>query len=118
VRQYQEEWEGRVGRVFVIGGASIYEQALGMRACERVLWTRVGWEGEVDRWFPGGVMVGGREGGGEGHGDGVGGWRKRGKGELEEWCGVEGVGGVKREGEVEFEVEMWERERVTSGKGE
>jgi len=24
---------------------------------------------------------------------------------------------VKREGEVEFEVEMWERERVTGGGG-
>lgn len=104
-----------MGRVFVIGGASIYEQALGMGACERVLWTRVGWEGEVDRWFPGGVMVGGGVGGGDGKG--VGGWRKRGRGELEEWCGVEGIGGVKREGGLEFEVEMWERERETGGEG-
>lgn len=95
----------------MIGGASIYEQALGMEACERVLWTRVGWEGEVDRWFPEGWMGAGGEGGG------VGLWRKRGRGELEEWCGVEGVGGVKREGEVEFEVEMWERERSTGGEG-
>lgn len=95
--------------MFVIGGASIYERALGMGACERVLWTRVGWEGEVDRWFPAGVMIGGE--------NRVEGWRKKGKRELEEWCGVEGVGGMKREGEVEFEVEMWERERVTSGEG-
>jgi len=105
--------------VFVIGGASIYEQALGMGACERVLWTRVGWEGEVDRSFPGEVMVGegGGGGNGEGKGQGVGGWRKRGRRELEEWCGMEGVGGVKREGEVEFEIEMWERDRETGGEG-
>ncbi|KAL8750137.1 MAG: hypothetical protein Q9184_006533 [Pyrenodesmia sp. 2 TL-2023] len=96
-----------LGRVFVIGGAEIYKQVLGMRACERVLWTRLSGEWECDTWFPEGVVGDGVEEGGEGKG----GWRRRTRRELEEWVGEEGVGGVRREGEVEFEVSMWERDR-------
>ena len=101
----------RLGRVFVIGGAEIYRLALGMEACERVLWTRLGREWECDTFFPGGVLVGDGEGEGEEGKAGNGKWVRRGREEMERWVGEEGVGGVKREGEVEFEVLMVERVR-------
>ncbi|KAG6989015.1 hypothetical protein G7Y79_00066g095330 [Physcia stellaris] len=73
----------KLGRVFVIGGASIYEQAMGMEC-----------------W-----MLEGREE-----------WQRKSKGELREWSGEEkeGMGEVQREGDVEFEVQMWERSRDLS----
>lgn len=114
----EEEAESvRLGRVFVIGGAEIYKHALGMECCERILWTRLRGEWECDVFFPKGVLpaedgvVGGGEGGG-GEGGHKGKWVKRSTEEMERWVGEEGVGGVKREGEVEFEVCMLERERV------
>lgn len=99
--------EGAVvlGRVFVIGGAEIYAGALGLENCRRVLWTRVGGEWECDTFFPGGVLpVGGEEG--------ERGWVRRSEEDLERWVGEVEVGGVKREGDVEFEVCMLEREEV------
>ena len=116
VRENKTEEAGRValGRVFVIGGAQIYEQALRMECCERILWTKVGWEGECDIFFPGGVLddEGEGKGGGEGErgGEGKRGeWVKKSKEEMERWVGEEEVGGLRREGEVEFEVCMLER---------
>jgi len=97
-----------LGRVFVIGGAEIYGHALRMVNCERVLWTRLGGEWECDTFFPEGVLR--VEGAGDAGGDGRR-WVRRGVGEMEEWVGEEGVGGVRREGEVEFEVVMLERGR-------
>ena len=98
----------KLGRVFVIGGASIYEQAMGMECCERILWTRIRTEFECDVFFPGEGMLEGREGKGE--------WQRKSKGELREWSGEEkeGMGEVQREGDVEFEVQMWERSRDLS----
>lgn len=95
--------ESVLGRVFVIGGAEIYRKVLGMGCCERILWTRVGGGWECDVWFPGGVLEEGEGGGG--------GWVRRSGEEMERWVGEEGVGGVKREGEVVFETFMLERER-------
>lgn len=107
--------------MFVIGGASIYEETLGMGECVRVLWTRLRQEWECDTWFPRrgfaaeeGEGDWGRNGngkrGGEKEGEEKEGWKRRGKEELEAWSGEEGVGGVRKEGEVGFEIEMWERE--------
>lgn len=93
-----------LGRVFVIGGAEIYDLALRMPCCERVLWTRLRGEWECDTFFPKGVLR--LDGGGDG-----GKWGRRSAEEMEEWVGEEGVGGVKREGGVEFEMVMLERER-------
>ena len=107
-----EEKKVTLGRVFVIGGAQIYEQALRMECCERILWTRVGWEGECDVFFPGGVLDGDGQGGVKregGKGGGKGKWVRGSREEMERWIGEEGVGGLRREGEVEFEVCMLER---------
>ena len=93
--------QARLGRVFVIGGASIYEQAMGMECCDRILWTRIRKEFECDVHFPGGGGLGEHEGRAE--------WQQKSKEELRQWCGEESVGGVQTEGDIEFEVQMWER---------
>ena len=121
----EEEEEGKrmesgiqLGRVFVIGGAEIYRLALEMECCERILWTRLRREWDCDVFFPEGVLPVGGEGdedvgvGGGGGRDVRGKWVRRSKQEMERWVGEEGVGGVKREGEVEFEVCMFEREKA------
>ncbi|KAI4205580.1 MAG: hypothetical protein LQ350_000359 [Teloschistes chrysophthalmus] len=95
-----------VGRVFVIGGAEIYKQAIELKECKRVLWTRLAREWECDTWFPDGIL---------GDGDdeeamGKNGWRRRTREELEDWTGEKGAGGKRKEGEVDFEISMWERE--------
>ena len=108
-----------LGRVFIIGGAQIYSQALQMSCCERILWTRVEWEGECDVFFPGGVLPlenrGERESEWEVEEGGIRGdfgkWVRRPTGEMERWVGEEAVGGWRREGGVEFEVCMLERVR-------
>lgn len=114
----EEESESvRLGRVFVIGGAEIYKHALEMECCERILWTRLRREWECDVFFPRGVLpveegaMGGEEGE-DGGGGSRGRWVRRSTEEMERWVGEEGVGGVRKEGEVEFEVCMLEREGV------
>ena len=93
-----------LGRVFVIGGAEIYKLALGLECCERVLWTRLRSEWECDTHFPKDVLDADEEGGQYGR------WSKRTGKELEEWTGEEGVAGLKKDGEQEYEVLMMEKE--------
>ena len=109
-RRNEERESVQLGRVFVIGGAEIYRHALEMECCERILWTRLGGEWECDVSFPEGVLLVEDEGVGEHETRER--WVRRSTEELERWVGEEGVGGVKREGEVEFEVSMLEREGV------
>ncbi|KAL8932115.1 MAG: hypothetical protein Q9216_006957 [Gyalolechia sp. 2 TL-2023] len=106
LQQLQAQHGETLGRVFVIGGAEIYKQVLRMSECERVLWTRLEMEWECDTFFPEGVVMNGVKEGDEGEN----GWRRRTKRELEEWTGEEGLGSPKKEGNVEFEISMWERE--------
>lgn len=92
-----------LGRVFVIGGAQIYQTALKLDCCERVLWTRIEREWEYDVWFPKGVFENKRT---------LNGWEKKGGRELDEWCGEKGVGERKEEDGVGYTIEMWERSRI------
>ncbi|KAL9105184.1 MAG: hypothetical protein Q9187_008776 [Circinaria calcarea] len=95
----------RLGRVFIIGGAEIYAFALQMPECERILLTRIQGEFECDTFFPVTLGEAGRK-------DEFGrGWVKQGKEDLDRWVGEEVLAGVGREGDVEYEFEMWERER-------
>jgi len=81
-----------VGRVFVIGGARVYGDALGLECARSVLLTRLGREFECDTFFPE-----------------LEGWVRRGRGELEEFVGEEVVeGGLVEEG-VGYEFQLWER---------
>lgn len=102
-RNQQENFA--LGRVFVIGGAEIYATALQMDCCERILWTRIEKEWECDVWFPKGVLEKETASGK------TTGWAKRPENELDDWCGEEGIGKKQKEGEVEFRVEMWERQQ-------
>lgn len=106
LQRLQEQRED-LGRVFVIGGAEIYKQAIGMQECKRVLWTRLSAEWECDTWFPEGIVSDGVEEGREREN----GWKRRTRDELEQWVQEQGVGGVRKEGDIEFEVSMWERGR-------
>ena len=107
LQQLQSQNGETLGRVFVIGGAEIYKEVLKMRECDRVLWTRLDGEWDCDTWFPEGVIGDGVAEGGQGEN----GWRRRTRRELEEWTGEDGVGGPRKEGEVDFEISMWERQR-------
>ncbi|KAF2677913.1 hypothetical protein K458DRAFT_446769 [Lentithecium fluviatile CBS 122367] len=95
----EEESRGKIHRVFVIGGASVYHAALELPQAERVLLTKIKKEYDCDTFF--GVDLD-REGSG---------WVRRSRGELEEWTG-ESVqeGGLEQEG-VGFEFGMYERVR-------
>ena len=111
----QSEQRKILGRVFVIGGAEVYKLALKMDACERVLWTRLGTEWECDTFFPNGVLEP------EDHKSGVkaeramsGKWMRRSRQEIEAWAGEDGVEGPKKEGDVEFEVLMIEKEKASA----
>ena len=112
-----------LGRVFVIGGAEIYKQALLLRNCERILWTRLGREWECDVFFPSGVLPAGERDttatatatrAGEGGGSrteatDLGNWARSNTQKMESWTGEDDSGGLRKEGEVEFEVCMLEK---------
>ncbi|KAK0738518.1 dihydrofolate reductase-like domain-containing protein [Schizothecium vesticola] len=92
--------EGRVGRVFVIGGAQVYGEAVERGLARRILLTRVLGAFECDAFF--GVKL-------PEEGEGEGGWRRTGKGGLDGWVGEEVPGGVQEEGGTGYVFEMWER---------
>ncbi|KAL9001547.1 MAG: hypothetical protein Q9169_000122 [Polycauliona sp. 2 TL-2023] len=107
--QKLQEQRQHLGRVFVIGGAEIYKQAIELPATKRTLWTRLSGEWECDTWFPDGIVGDDvKEGGRRANG-----WKRRTKDELEDWVQEEGVGGLRKEGDAEFELSMWEREEMT-----
>lgn len=85
-----------LGRVFVIGGAGVYEQALRLEQCRSVLLTRVREEFECDTFFPD------LEAGGEG-------WERKSRGKLEEFVGEEVPEGGLEESGVGFEFQLWQR---------
>jgi len=103
----------RLGRVFVIGGAEIYKHALEMPSCERILWTRLAGNWHCDVFFPRGVLPT-SEGGDTERATGncdLGMWAKKSAEELAAWTGEDDAGGSRKEGGVDFEFVMLEREK-------
>lgn len=100
-----------LGRVFVIGGAEIYRAALNLpikrgteRAeqwVQRILWTRVQTDFECDTFFP--VDLEKLSSGDKSE------WIKKTNEDLEEWTGEKGLGELKDENGVEYQVCMLER---------
>ncbi|KAF7557028.1 hypothetical protein G7046_g6140 [Stylonectria norvegica] len=86
-----------VARVFVMGGAQIYDAALKAPEARRVLLTSIAREFECDTFFP--VVLG----------EGADGWARSGRDALEAWTGES----VAEEGEEEagtrYEFQMWEK---------
>lgn len=96
-------WEG-LGRAYVIGGGSVYAEALRMEQARHVLLTRVGGGFECDTFFP--VDLEGEDGQAEG-------WRRESTEGLAEFTGEDfgsdGGGVRQREGDVEFEYCLYSR---------
>jgi dihydrofolate reductase len=91
--------KGSGEKVFVIGGAQIYKEALQKAEAKRILLTRVLTDFECDTAFP--ISLGE-------DGKAVG-WVRRSKEELDEWVGDAVAEGVQVEGATEYVFEMWER---------
>ena len=89
-----------LGRVFVTGGAGIYEAALARPEATRVLLTRVDADFECDTFFP--LRLGdGPEA------DGA--WTKASREEHQKWVGEDVPEGGQTENEIPYEFQMWER---------
>ncbi|KAG0647598.1 Dihydrofolate reductase [Hyphodiscus hymeniophilus] len=91
--------EGGAEKVFVIGGAQIYREALQKAQAKRILLTRVLSDFECDTFFP---ITLGENGKGEG-------WVRRTKEELDAWVGESVVEGTQVENGTSYVFEMWER---------
>ncbi|KAJ5473736.1 Dihydrofolate reductase [Penicillium sp. IBT 31633x] len=103
--------DGKLGKVFVIGGAEIYNATLNMSAAElrgrpvRVVMTNVLRKGaasalasfECDTFFPGDRL------------DEANGWRAASPEEVSEWVGEEVDGQWKPEGDVEVQMVGFEK---------
>ena len=95
----------QVARIFVIGGGTVYKAALEMPETERVLLTKIqGDHWGCDTFFP--VMLEGEEGARAG-------WKRSSDQELREWVGEDVPEGMVKEGDVEFEYCMFEKENGT-----
>lgn len=89
-----------ISRIFVIGGATLYAAALELPQADRVLLTKIHTEYSCDTFFP--IHL-------EHHGSG---WRQCTVAEVQDWTGEEDVvGRVVEEQGVEFEFEMFVREK-------
>ncbi|TQN69395.1 Dihydrofolate reductase [Colletotrichum shisoi] len=97
---------GRLGNVFVIGGAQIYGAALQLPEVKRVLLTKVLGEFECDAFFP--LRL--RDEGENGEEDSAAqGWTKVEKTGLDAWVGEEVEGGEIEENGTRYEFQMWEK---------
>ena len=86
----------RVGRVFVIGGQAVYKVALKRPEIKRVLLTKIYGEWDCDVFFPTDIE----------HEKG---WGRKGIQDFRNWVGEEVPEGRVKEGDVEFEYFMFER---------
>ncbi|RDA85790.1 hypothetical protein CP532_6300 [Ophiocordyceps camponoti-leonardi (nom. inval.)] len=84
-------------RVFVIGGAQIYDLALRSGAARRVLLTSVERDFDCDTFFP--ISLPGAPG-----------WVRRSDEDLGRWTGQDVDSVSQCEGDVEYEFQMWEAE--------
>jgi dihydrofolate reductase len=86
-------------RIFVIGGAQIYEEALRKEQARRILLTRILTDFECDTFLP--ITLGE-----DGKADG---WERKSKEELDAWVGETVAEGVQEEHGAKYVFEMWER---------
>lgn len=85
------------GRVFIIGGGEVYQEAMTWANCDRILFTEVHGEAETDVEFP----VEFRNGG----------WKRTSHEELQEFVGGEVLEGNIVEGGLSYEFQMWQNEK-------
>ncbi|KPM37287.1 hypothetical protein AK830_g9253, partial [Neonectria ditissima] len=87
-----------VARVFVMGGAQIYDAALRVPEARRVLLTSIARDFDCDVFFP--LRLGD---------DGLTNWVRRPREELERWTGQDVVEGGQEEAGTRYEFQMWEK---------
>lgn len=87
-----------VGRVFVMGGAQIYNAALQLPTTRRILLTSIDKEFECDTTFP--LDLSGEKSGL---------WQRKSREELQEWTGQEVNEGGQEEAGIQYEFQMWEK---------
>ncbi|KAF2727925.1 hypothetical protein EJ04DRAFT_516959 [Polyplosphaeria fusca] len=103
----QDDKDLEVEKVFVIGGASIYKDALALKQTNRVLLTKIKSDVECDTFFD--VDLDGEDGKAQG-------WTRSGKEELERYVGEEVKEGDVEEQGFAFEFCLYEREEdITAG---
>ncbi|CAG9972159.1 unnamed protein product [Clonostachys byssicola] len=88
------------GRVFVMGGAQIYEAALARREARRVLLTSIGREYGCDTHFPLHLTCSPLP---------PLGWRRMDRAALEAWTGEQVEEGGQEEAGIKYEFQMWEK---------
>ena len=111
----QSGTELTISRGFVIGGAEIYGAALQTASVQRVLLTRLRNEFECDTYFPLQLNADSQKVEVERQPGVTDTWVKCSKLQLDAWTGEEVPPGVRTEGEIEWEYEMWEKQDKTSG---
>lgn len=87
------------GRVFVMGGAQIYEAALELPEARRVLLTSIERDFECDTFFPLDLTSATTNG-----------WSRRSREELQDWTGQEIAEGGQEEADTKYEFQMWEKD--------
>ena len=93
-----------LGRAFIIGGSSVYGEALKLAQTRHVLLTKVHKDFDCDTFFP--LDLEGDAGRSEG-------WRRQSKEQLEEFTGERFAEGAERqrEGDVEFEFALFSKQQ-------
>jgi dihydrofolate reductase len=91
-----EEGPVKVGRVFVIGGHAVYKAALERPETKRILLTRIYGDWDCDVFFPMDIE----------HEKG---WERKELQDFRDWVGEEVPKGKVKDGDVEFEYCMFER---------
>lgn len=92
LKELQQRYGSETGRVFVIGGAQIYAEALKLGEADRVLLTRIKQDYECDTFFP--VALGSKDGEAAT-------WKLASEETRNKWLGENSPGGD------EWNVEMW-----------
>jgi dihydrofolate reductase len=83
------------GRIFIIGGAEVYREAMGLKNCDKILLTEVRGDVETDVAFPEFRQSG---------------WSRAQHEKLEELVGDQVPEGEIIEGGLAYEFQLWERE--------
>ncbi|KAI0202782.1 dihydrofolate reductase [Astrocystis sublimbata] len=93
-------------KVFVIGGAQIYDAALKLKEARRVLLTKIMSDFECDTFFPLQLSEAGESSEGPAPDRR---WRKMSKESLDQWTGEPVPEGFQEENGTQYEFQMWER---------
>ncbi|CEI39328.1 unnamed protein product [Fusarium venenatum] len=84
-----------IGRIFVMGGAQIYDAALKLPEARRILLTNIERDFVCDTFFPVDLKSGK--------------WERKSREELEEWTGEEVEEGGQEEAGTQYDFQMWEK---------